>query len=252
MTQPQALLLETHLKKLRLPNILRQYRKLATQAAEGNLTHEQFLHLLIEQEVQLREQNALKQRIRYAHFPSEKTLSDFDFTAIPQLNKPLILKLAQGEYLNKAQNIVLLGNSGTGKTHLATALGMEACRQGKRVAFYTAADLVTLLLESSAQYQLSRLETRLKKLDLLIVDELGYLALDESGAKLLFSIFAGRYERKSLIVTTNLPFEQWDTVFKDAAMTAALVDRLTHHCHLLEMNGDSYRFRQGLKNREAS
>ena len=111
MTQPQALLLETHLKKLRLPNILRQYRKLATQAAEGNLTHEQFLHLLIEQEVQLREQNALKQRIRYAHFPSEKTLSDFDFTAIPQLNKPLILRLAQGEYLNKAQNIVLLGNS---------------------------------------------------------------------------------------------------------------------------------------------
>ncbi len=129
---------------------------------------------------------------------------------------------------------------------------MEACRQGKRVAFYTAVDLVTLLLKTSAQYQLSRLEPRLKKPDLLIVDELGYLALDENGAKLLFSIFAGRYERKSLIVTTNLPFEQWDSIFKDAAMTAALADRLTHHCHLLEMNGDSYRFRQGLKNREAS
>lgn len=250
MTQPQALLLETHLKKLRLPNMLKQYRKLASQAAEGNLTHEQFLHLLIEQEVQTREQNTLKQRIRQARFPAEKTLSEFDFAAMPHLNKPLILKLAQGEYLNTAKNIVLLGNSGTGKTHLATALGMEACRQGKRVAFYTAADLVTLLLETNAQYQLSRLETRLKKLDLLIVDELGYLALDETGAKLLFSIFASRYERKSLIVTTNLPFEQWQTVFKDTAMTAALVDRLTHHCHVLEMNGDSYRFRQGLKNRE--
>lgn len=129
---------------------------------------------------------------------------------------------------------------------------MEACRQGQKVAFYTAADLVNQLLEAQSQYQLSRLETRLKKLDLLIIDELGYLALDESGAKLLFSIFASRYERKSLIVTTNLPFEQWDTIFKDAAMTAALVDRLTHHCHLLEMNGDSYRFRQGLKNRQAS
>lgn len=230
--------------------MLKQYRKLATQAAEGNLTHEQFLQLLIEQEVQTREQNTLKQRIRQARFPAEKMLSEFDFTAMPHLNKPLILKLAQGDYLNTAKNIVLLGNSGTGKTHLATALGMEACRQGKRVAFYTAADLVTLLLETNAQYQLSRLEARLKKLDLLIVDELGYLALDENGAKLLFSIFASRYERKSLIVTTNLPFEQWQTVFKDTAMTAALVDRLTHHCHVLEMNGDSYRFRQGLKNRE--
>jgi DNA replication protein DnaC len=230
--------------------MLRQYRKLASQAAEGNLTHEQFLQLLIEQEVQNREQNTLKQRLRQARFPAEKTLSEFDFTAMPHLNKPLILKLAQGDYLSKSENIVLLGNSGTGKTHLAIALGMEACRQGKRVAFYTAADLVTLLMETNAQYQLSRLETRLKKLDLLIVDELGYLALDENGAKLLFSLFAGRYERKSLIVTTNLPFEQWETIFKDAAMTAALVDRLTHHCHLLEMNGDSYRFRQGLKNRE--
>lgn len=140
--------------------------------------------------MQTRESNALKQRIRYAHFPSEKTLSDFDFTAIPKLNKPLILKLAQGEYLEKAQNIVLLGNSGTGKTHLATALGLEACRQGKKVVFYTAADLVNNLLETQSQYQLSRLETRLKKLDLLIIDELGYLALDDSGAKLLFSIFA--------------------------------------------------------------
>lgn len=251
MTQPQTLLLDTHLKKLRLPHMLRQYRKLASQGAEGNLTHEQFLQLLIEQEVQNREQNTLKQRVRQARFPAEKTLSEFEFTAMPHLNKPLVLKLAQGEYLNKAQNIVLLGNSGTGKTHLATALGMEACRQGKRVAFYTAADLVTLLVETNAQYQLSRLETRLKKLDLLIVDELGYLALDENGAKLLFSIFASRYERKSLIVTTNLPFEQWQTVFNDAAMTAALVDRLTHHCHLLEMNGDSYRFRPCLKNREA-
>lgn len=251
MTQPQALLLETHLKKLRLPSILRQYRKLASQAAEGNLTHEQFLQLLIEQEVQTREQNTLKQRLRQARFPAEKTLSQFDFSAMPHLNKPMILKLAQGAYLANAENIVLLGNSGTGKTHLATALGMEACRQGKRVAFYTAADLVTLLVESSAQYQLSRLEKRLKKLDLLIVDELGYLALDDNGVRLLFHVLASRYEQHSTIITTNLPFEQWETVFGERAMTAALVDRITHHCHLVEINGDSYRFKQSLRHQEA-
>lgn len=250
MTQPQALLLETHLKKLRLPTVAKHYRKMATQAAQGNLTHEQFLLALLEQEVQSREENTRKKRINQAHFPARKTLEQFEFSALPSLNKPLILKLAQGDYLTQSENIVLLGNSGTGKTHLATALGMEACSQGSKVAFYTAAELVNLLLEAQAQYRLSRVEHKLNNLDLLIVDELGYLALDGNGVKLLFSVFASRYERKSTMVTTNLPFEQWETIFQDVAMTAALVDRLTHHCHLLEMNGDSYRFKEGLRQKQ--
>ena len=129
---------------------------------------------------------------------------------------------------------------------------MAACTQGHTVGFYTAAELVNSLLEAQAKYQLSRLEKRLQTLDVLIVDELGYLALEENGVKLLFNVFSSRYERKSTIVTTNLPLEEWDTVFRDTAMTVALVDRLTHHCHLVQMNGDSYRFKQSLKSQEAA
>ena len=246
-SQPHMLLMETYLKKLRLPSVAQHYRKMASQAAQSNLTHEQFLLALLEQQVQSQEENTRKSRIKQARFPMPKTLEQFNFSALPSLNKPLILRLAQGEYLSKFENVVLAGNSGTGKSHIAIALGMAACAQAKRVAFYTAADLVNALLEANAEYRLSRLEHKLQSLDLLIVDELGYLALDEKGVKLLFNVFNNRYERKSTLVTTNLPFKQWESIFQDTAMTVALVDRLTHHCHVIEMNGDSYRFKQSLK-----
>jgi DNA replication protein DnaC len=250
MNQSQTLILDTHLKKLRLPSVAQHYRKLASQAAQGNWTHEQFLVAVFDQEVNSRDENAKRNRIRSARFPVSKTLSQFEFRALPSLNKAMVLKLAQGEYLNKAENIILLGNSGTGKSHLAIALGMEACIQGKRVGFYTAAELITLLLEANSQYRLSRVEHRLNQLDLLIVDELGYLSLDAEGVKLLFSsVFTQRYEKKSLLITSNLPLDQWDSIFRDPAMTVALVDRLTHHCHILEMNGDSYRFKESLSKR---
>jgi DNA replication protein DnaC len=243
--------METYLKKLRLPSVAQHYRKLASQAAQGNLTHEQFLLALLEQEVQSQEENTRKTRIKQARFPLPKTLEQFNFSALPGLNKALVLKLAQGDYLDKAENVIFAGNSGTGKSHMAIALGMEACAQGKRVGFYTASDLVNSLLEANAEYRLSRVEHKLQTLDLLIVDELGYLALDEKGVKLLFNVFNNRYERKATLVTTNLPFKEWDSIFHDPAMTVALVDRLTHHCHIIEMNGDSYRFKQSLKEKTA-
>lgn len=248
-THPQSLLLEAQLKKLRLPTFLKVYPQLSRQAEEGNLTFEQFLLALVEQEINNREENTRKQRIRAARFPASKTLEQFDFTSVPELSKPLILKLAQGGYLEKQENIALLGNSGTGKTHLAIALGLEACKQGKRVLFYTAAELVNALLEAQAQYRLSRLENQLGKQDLLIIDELGYLPLDAQGVKLLFSVFANRYERGSILLTSNLPFEKWEGLFQDPSMTVALLDRLTHHCHILPLNGESYRFKESLKKR---
>lgn len=242
-----GLLLQTYLKKLRLPTFLKLYPQLSRQAEEGNLTFEQYLLRLVEQEVLNREENTHKQRLRYARFPAQKMLEQFDFTQVPELSKPLVLKLAQGHYLEQKENIVLLGNSGTGKTHLAVALGMEACKQGRRVQFYTAAELVNTLLEAQSQYRLSRLENQLDRQDLLILDELGYLPLDVQGAKLLFSVFANRYERGSILVTGNLTFDKWQSIFQDPAMTAALLDRLTHHCHILPLNGESYRFKESSK-----
>jgi DNA replication protein DnaC len=158
MTQPQVLLLETYLKKLRLPSMARHSRKLASQAAESNLTPEQFLFALLELEVGSRDENARTQRIKKACFPMSKTLEQFDFSAVPSMNKSLILKLAQGEYLRKAENVVFGGNSGTGKSHLAIALGMAACAQGSHAGFYTAADLVNFLVEAQSEYKLSRVE----------------------------------------------------------------------------------------------
>lgn len=248
----QDLILETHLKKLRLPSMLRHYHKLAAEAAENNKTHEQYLLMLLDEEVRNREENARVSHIRQARFPTPKTLSQFDFASLPTLNKPLILKLAQGEYLDKAENVVILGNSGTGKTHIATALGMEACAKGKKVLFHTAAELVNLLTEAQAEYRLSRVEHKLSQVDLLIIDELGYLTLAENGLKLLFSLLSKRHEKKSTLITSNLPFEQWSSIFGDPAMTVALVDRLTHFCHLVEMNGESFRFKEGLRKKEAA
>lgn len=246
----RMMLLEQNLKALRLPAMLREYQKLAREASSAGRGYENYLETLTELEVSQRTSNAIKNRIRAAMFPMLKDLESFDFTQSPAVNKQRVMELSRCSWLAEKQNVCLIGNSGTGKTHLAIALGQAACRHGKHVRFYTAAHLVNQLEEAQKQYRLEKMVTGLSRLDLLIVDELGYLSLSESGAELLFQVFAERYERGSVLVTSNLSFGEWGAVFKNERMTAALLDRLTHRCEIVEMNGESYRFRQSAARRK--
>ena len=233
MTKP-TLLLDAHLKALRLPTFLREYDKVARHCAQEGLDCPRYLFRLCELELLDREQRAVERRIKTAKFPVLKSLETFEFPAIPSLNKRLVLELARSEYLDRRENVLALGNSGTGKTHLALALGLAACQQGYRVRFTTAAALVNDLLEARDDKRLLRLQKQLAKQDLLIVDELGYVPLSKTTAELLFEIFSQRYEQASTLVTSNLPFNEWTEIFGSERLTGALLDRLTHHVHILE------------------
>ena len=236
-----TLLLDAHLKALRLPTFLREYDKVARHCAQEGLDCSRDLFRLCELELLDREQRAIERRIKAAKFPVVKSLETFAFRAIPSLNKRLVLELPRAEYLDRRENVLALGNSGTGKTHLALALGLTACQKGYRVRFTTAAALVNELLEARDDKRLLRFQKQLAKQDLLIVDELGYVPLSKTGAELLFEIFSQRYEQASTLVTSNLPFNEWTEIFGSERLTGALLDRLTHHVHILELNGDSYR-----------
>lgn len=252
MSDPQTHLLKSNLKQLRLPTISAEFEKLAREATEAEERHETYLLRLTELEVASRASNALQARIHAAGFPVFKDFDTFDFTVIPSLNKPKILELARGQWIDEHANCCFIGSVGAGKTHIATALGLAACRLGKRVRFFTAANLVTRLEEAQKQYQLDRFLAQLDKTDLLICDELGYLSFSRGGAELLFQVFADRYERASLLITSNLAFSDWGQVFQGERMTAALLDRLTHRCHIFEMNAESYRFRESVKAKKES
>ena len=230
----------------------RQYPAVARDAAEHQQTHEEFLLALVQQEVRQREENQLRQRLRQAGFPVLKTLESFDFSAIPALNKPKVLMLAQCDFVSQRENVLLLGNSGTGKTHLATALGACACRKGYRVRFWGAAALVQELLAAQHENRLRRLEKQWLRTDLVVLDDVGYVPFSSMGAELLFQFLAALYERGSLAVTSNLEFSEWTRVFGDERLTAALLDRLTHRAHILPMNGESYRFRESLRRQQES
>jgi DNA replication protein DnaC len=247
MSEPQTTLLRHNLKALRLPTMLAEYAKLGREAADKNEGYESYLLKLSELEVSQRGANAVAARIKAASFPVLKDLETFDFTLAPTINKQKVLELSRCQWIEQKSNLCCVGNSGTGKTHLGVALGLAACRMGHRVKFFTAAALVNHLEEAQKQYRLERMLAMLGKIDLLIVDELGYISFSRSGAELLFQVFADRYERGSILITSNLPFGEWGSIFQGDRMTAALLDRLTHRCEIFEMNGESYRFRESTR-----
>ncbi len=244
MTDTPQLLLAHHLKALKLPTFLREYDKLAQQCAAEGTDHPRYLLRLSELELIERERRMVERRIKEARFPAVKSLDSFDFIAIPSLNKALVLELARCEYVIRRENVIAVGNSGTGKSHVALGLGLAACQKGLSVGFTTAAGVVHELIEARDEKRLLRLQRQLASYKLLIIDELGYVPLSPTGAELLFEVFSQRYERGATIVTSNLPFDEWTSVFASERLTGALLDRLTHHVHILEMNGDSYRLKQ--------
>jgi DNA replication protein DnaC len=243
---PQVLLAH-HLKTLKLPTFLREYDKLAQQCAADGVDHVRYLLRLAELELIERERRMVERRIKAARFPVVKSLDAFDFKAIPSLNKSLVLELARCAYVERRENVIALGNSGTGKTHIALGLGLAACQKGLNVGFTTAAALVHELMEARDEKRLLRLQKQIAGYKLLIVDELGFVPLSKTGAELLFEVFSQRYERGATLVTSNLPFDEWTEVFGSERLTGALLDRLTHHVHILEMNGESFRLRQSRK-----
>ena len=235
MTNKSTMLLEHNLKQLKLPTFLREYDKLASQCASEGADHPDYLLRLSELELIDRHHRMVERRIKAARFPTTKSLDTFDFLSMPSLNKALVLELARCEYIERPHNVIALG------------LGLAACQRGLSVGFTTAAALVHELIEARDERRLLNLQRRLARLKLLIIDELGFVPLSKTGAELLFEVFSQRYERGSVLVTSNLPFVEWTEVFGSERLPGALLDRLTHHVDILEMNGDSYRLKHSKK-----
>ena len=241
MNDAPEILLAHHLKALKLPTFLREHQKLARQCAAEGVDHVRYLTRLVELELIDRERRMVERRIKAARFPAVKSLDSFDFTAIPKLNKMQVLELARCEWIERRENVISLGPSGTGKTHVALGIGLAACQKGLSVGFTTAAALVSEMMEARDERRLLRFQKQMAGYKLLIIDELGFVPLSKTGAELLFELISQRYERGSILITSNLPFDEWTETFGSERLTGALLDRLTHHVTILEMNGESYR-----------
>ena len=244
-----SVLVKHHLKQLKLPTMHAECEKTAARAAKENFDHLAYLLALCELELVDRERRAAERRLKAARFPTSKTLEEFDFNVQSSINKPLVLELAKGDWIDKRENLLLIGASGTGKTHLATALALSACLQGRKVKFYRVTELIALMLEAREEKHLLRFKSQLVRQDLVVLDELGYVPASKAGAELLFDVIGSAYERQSLIITTNLPFENWTEVLGSERLTGAALDRLTHRCHILEAKGESYRLKDARRRR---
>jgi DNA replication protein DnaC len=244
-SQPiQQAAIQQYARQLYLTTVADQYARLAEEAVRKKQSHLSYLEALLEAEVEERDRRAVVRRIKEAHFPVVKTLEEFDFPAAPHIPVALIKKLSEGEYLERKEPVILIGETGTGKSHLAVALAVAACRQRKRVRFTTAAELVTEMIEAQSQLQLTRMRNRWMRYELIVVDELGYVVMPDAAAELLFQVIAGRAEQAAMIVTTNLPFSEWSTKIPNARLCKAMLDRLTDRAHIIDTGMESYRFRR--------
>ena len=243
-TEVPEILLAHYLKILKLPTFQREYQKLARLCATEGVDHVGYLFRLAEREMIERDRRKVERRIKAAKFPVVKSLDSFDFSAIPKLNKMQVLELARCEWIERRENVIALGPSGTGKTHVALGLGLAACQKGLSVGFTTAAALVSEMMEARDERRLLRFQKQMAAYKLLIIDELGFVPLSKTGAELLFELISQRYERGATLITSNLPFDEWTETLGSERLTGALLDRITHHVNILEMNGDSYRIAQ--------
>lgn len=242
-TSIREAVISEHLRSLKMPGVVKEYQSLSRQARDDGWAYEEYLRQILEAEMRSRQERTSARRLQEAHFPDIKTMDQLDWEAVKGISRPKLLDLSSCSYLDRAEDIILAGPIGTGKTHIAIALGVEAARRRFRVSFTRAADLVRTLLEARDERLLGRLHRRLEKADLLIVDELGFVPFDRAGGELLFNLLSERYERRSTLITTNLAFSEWVQVFGDAKLTTALLDRLGHHSHILTTRGSSYRSR---------
>jgi DNA replication protein DnaC len=233
-------------KRLHMPTVATQCGRLAEQAVKEKQGHLAYLEALLEAEVEERERNVVARRIKEAHFPKVKTLEEFDFQMASHLPAARLRKLTEGEYIVRTEPVIFLGETGTGKTHLATALAVAACQQRRRVRFTTVAELVNELIEARQKSEVRRVVGRWTRYELMVMDEMAYVAMPEAAAELLFQVISGRAERAAVIVTTNLPFSEWTTMFPNARLCKAMVDRLTDQAHIIETGTESYRFRRTL------
>jgi DNA replication protein DnaC len=247
----EKVVVESYLKKLYLAAFIRHHETYAAEAAQSNQSYTRFLLALAEQEVLERDTRRRQLRLKEARIPVVKDLSSFDFSQVPELNQQKIRHLATGDYIDKAEPVILIGNPGLGKTHIATALAVSATQQMRRVRFYNAAALVNEMIKAQDEGRVSSFITKALNYQLIVLDELGFIPFTSTGAQLMFQFCSALYERVALIVTTNLKFADWTQLFGDERLTVALLDRLTHKAHILEFVGESYRFRERQQRQEA-